>query len=155
MQKKMLSVRKCTEQDISAIAQLEKDTFSDAWSQSGILETYSQAQAFIVVAEQADTIVGYCILYYVLDEGEIARIAVDQKCRRQGAGRAILEKVQCLCHEIGVSKLMLDVRESNSAARSFYQKLGFEEDGIRRNFYEMPREHAVLMSMEIGNELVD
>lgn len=151
MQKEMLNIRKCTEYDIDAIVRLEKDTFSDAWTKKGIFETYSQAQAFIVVAEQENIVVGYCIIYYVLDEGEIARIAVDGKCRRQGAGRAILEEVQRICQEKNVSKLLLDVRESNYTARSFYQNLGFQEDGIRKNFYEMPKEHAVLMSMKIGN----
>lgn len=151
MQRRMLNVRKCTEHDIDAIAEIEKETFSDAWTRQGILETYSQKHAFIVVAEQANTVVGYCILYYVLEEGEIARIAVDQKCRRQGAGRAILDVVKCMCRELGVSMLLLDVREGNQTAREFYQNQGFQVDGIRKNFYEMPKEHAVLMSMAIGS----
>lgn len=143
-------VRRATETDIEAIAKMEMKIFSDAWTLNNVYETFCQPQAFIVVAEQKEEIVGYCIVYYVLDEGEIARIAVDSKCRRQGVGRQILEHVKEICKEKEITRLLLDVRESNSAARAFYKHYGFCEDGIRKNFYEMPREHAVLMSCSIG-----
>jgi ribosomal-protein-alanine N-acetyltransferase len=58
--------------------------------------------------------------------------------------------VENTCEEKGITRLMLDVRESNESARAFYKSLGFEEDGIRKNFYEMPKENAVLMSKVLG-----
>lgn len=145
----MLVIRSMKPQDAEAIARLEKESFSDAWSEKSILDTYHHGQAFIVVGEQQDKIVGYCIIYYVLDEGEIARIAVDGSCRRQGVGRELLNQVTAMCLEKGIERILLDVRESNATARAFYRSYGFGEDGIRKNFYEGPREHAVLMSKEI------
>lgn len=146
MQKKMLIVRNMTESDLNAITVLENMAFSDAWTSKSIYDTFCQNQAFIVVAEFDKKIVGYCIVYYVLDEGEIARIAVDASCRRQGIGRKILEQVEKICAEKAITRLLLDVRESNETARGFYLDYGFKEDGIRKNFYEMPKEDAVLMS---------
>lgn len=140
------------ESDIDAVARLEKATFSDAWTEKGIYDTWKQSQAFVVVAEENNNIVGYCIIYYVLDEGEIARIAVDSTLRKQGVGRQILDHVVEICNTKEITTLLLDVRESNETARRFYQKYGFLEDGIRKNFYEGPREHAVLMSMQIEKE---
>lgn len=151
VQRKMQIVRKMTEADLEAVAALEKETFSDAWAKQSIYDTFCEKQAFIVVAETDGSISGYCIVYFVLEEGEIARIAVRSFSRRQGVGRQILDQVEKLCREKGILRLMLDVRESNEAARRFYIRHGFKEDGIRKNFYDMPRENAVLMSKEIGN----
>lgn len=135
-----------TEADIPAIAALEARTFSDAWTRQGIYETFCQKQAFITVADVEGEIAGYCIVYYAMDEGEIARIAVDEKVRRRGIGRGLLDYTCECCKEKQVERLLLDVRESNMDARAFYQMYGFEEDGIRKNFYEHPQENAVLMS---------
>ena len=136
----MLIIRNMQLSDANEIARLEEEAFSDAWTEKGILDTFHQQQAFVVVGEMDDKVVGYCIMYYVLDEGEIARIAV---------GRAILNQVECICKEKGITRILLDVRESNGAARAFYRNHGFVEDGIRKNFYEMPKEHAVLMSKDV------
>lgn len=145
----MLVVRNMQLSDVSEIARLEKIAFSDAWTEKGILDTFHQQQAFIVVGEMDGKVVGYCIMYYVLDEGEIARIAVDDTCKRQGVGRTILKQVECICREKGITRILLDVREGNDTARAFYANYGFIEDGIRKNFYEMPKEHAILMSKDV------
>ncbi len=151
MPKKMLIVRNMIESDLEAIAALEQVTFSDGWTLKSIYDTFCQKQAFVVTAETDGRIVGYCIVYFALDEGEIARIAVDTSCRRQGVGREILNQVEKRCAERGIVRLLLDVRESNETARKFYLNFGFREDGVRKNFYDMPREDAVLMSKVIGN----
>lgn len=143
----MLIVRNVMESDLEGIAILEKEIFPDAWTRKSIQDTYNQSQAFIVTAEMDGKLAGYCIVYFVLDEGEIARIAVDNCVRRQGVGQKLLEQVEKICEEKGIIRLMLDVRESNESARAFYKNYGFEEDGFRKNFYDMPTEDAVLMSM--------
>lgn len=149
MQRNMRSFRKMTEADIEAIAQLEADTFSDAWTVKGITETFRGNQSMITVAEEDGRVIGYCILYYVLDEGEIARIAVEKEMRKKGVGDGLLTDVISRCGKMGLTRILLDVRESNENARHFYAKHGFLKDGIRKGFYENPREDAVLMSREI------
>lgn len=146
----MLVFRNIEETDVSGIAELERNIFSDAWTNKSIAETIKQPQAFITVAEENGEIAGYCIIYYVLDEGEIARIAVNERWRRRGVGRRLLDYTCECCREKHVERLLLDVRESNESARAFYKNYGFEEDGIRKNFYAEPREHAVLMSKTLA-----
>lgn len=145
----MLTVRNMVETDLDAIAKLEAAIFTDAWTIKSIYDTFCQKQAFIVTAENDGKVAGYCIVYFVLDEGEIARIAVDTSCRRQGVGGKILEQVSQICKDKGITRLLLDVRENNESARRFYLSYGFQEDGIRKNFYEMPKENAILMSKDI------
>lgn len=147
MQRKMLIVRRLLEADIDAVVALERTIFSDPWSEKSIRETYKEERALILVAEQHDDIVGYCIAYSVLDEVEIARIAVNSSLRRQGIGHELLEHLAKICKEKGISHLMLEVREGNDKARAFYHAYGFGVDGIRKNYYQSPVENAVLMSM--------
>ena len=143
----MAIFRRATKEDVKHIGVLEQQTFSDAWSIQSIAETYEQTQAFLTIAEDNGQVVGYCIVYHVLDEGEIARIAVDENMRRQGIGRGLLDYTMGCFRELRLQSALLDVRESNVAARAFYASYGFEEDGMRKNFYDNPKEHAILMSM--------
>ena len=71
---------------------------------------------------------------------------MQKEARRQGAAGKLMQALEHYCEEHKMEKLLLDVRESNEAARSFYTKNGFVEDGIRQGFYVNPSEDAVLMS---------
>lgn len=142
--------RKARKEDIEQIALLEAETFPDAWSIDGLQETMEQNHAFITVAEADAEIVAYCIVYHVMDEGEIARIAVSKDSRRRGIGWGLLDYTCDCCRKKELQRFLLDVRESNAGARAFYQQYGFAEDGIRKNFYDNPKEDAVLMSMSLA-----
>ena len=149
----MIKVSLISENDIAAVTALEKEIFSDAWSEKSIRETYEQSHALIIGAWEEETLTGYVIFYYVLDEGEIARIAVAPQCRRKGVAARLFTGVLKECEKKEITKIMLDVRISNEPAIAFYKKHGFIEDGIRKGFYEQPKEDALLMSKEIDRYL--
>lgn len=142
-------LREMKAEDSVQIAELEQEIFTDAWTKNGIEETFQQKHTFVAVAEDEQQIKGYGILYYVLDEAEIARIAVHERTRQEGIGSRILEFCEEICREKGIVKLLLDVRGSNMPARRFYEKSGFLIDGMRNKFYENPCEDAVLMSKQV------
>lgn len=144
----MLSIRIMKEADIPAVAALEKEIFPDPWSENAIRETFKR-ETLLLVAYEDGKLIGYLIMYFVLEEGEIARIAVIPEYRRQGVGTQMLVEVEVFCEDNDIRKVMLDVRESNKAAISFYRLCGFTQDGIRRNFYSNPQEDGILMSREI------
>lgn len=137
--------RKANIEDTARIAQIERAVFSDAWGLESIRETFEQKTSRIYVAVEEQTVIGYVIAYTVLDEGEIARIAVSSEFRRNGAAELLLDTLISKEREDGVVTWYLEVRESNEAAQSLYKKKGFEEEGVRKEFYEHPRENAVLM----------
>lgn len=134
------------ENEAADLADLERSIFSDAWTKKGIEETLCQDNTMALGLWEGDFLIGYVILYYVLDEGEIARIAVEPSRRRQGAAGKLFGKLIEICGGKGIGRLMLEVRRSNEAAISFYRKCGFTEDGTRKDYYADPCEDAILMS---------
>jgi len=145
----MIAFREMQHTDAAAVAKLEKELFPDAWSEKSITETLEQENTFCFIAEDKAEIFGYILVYYVLDECEIARIGVAPAMRRQGIASFLLHELVMFCYAYSMNRILLDVRESNESARAFYERNGFLEDGIRKNFYENPKESAVLMSREL------
>lgn len=146
-------VRELKVEDSAAVAEMEQQIFSDPWSEKSVMETVQQKQSVCFAAEKAGHILGYLFVYHAADEAEIARIAVQKEARRQGAAGKLMQALEHYCEEHKMEKLLLDVRESNEAARSFYTKNGFVEDGIRQGFYTNPSEDAVLMSRQLGADV--
>lgn len=146
-------VRELKVEDSAAVAEMEQQIFSDPWSEKSVMETVQQKQSVCFAAEKAGHILGYLLVYHAADEAEIARIAVQKEARRQGAAGKLMQALEHYCEEHKMEKLLLDVRESNEAARSFYTKNGFVEDGIRQGFYINPSEDAVLMSRQLGADV--
>lgn len=146
-------VRELKVEDSAAVAEMEQQIFSDSWSEKSVLETVQQKQSVCFAAEKAGHLLGYLLAYHAADEAEIARIAVQKEARRQGAAGKLMQALEHYCEEHKMEKLLLDVRESNEAARSFYTKSGFVEDGIRQGFYVNPSEDAVLMSRQLGADV--
>ena len=146
-------VRELKVEDSAAVAEMEQQIFSDPWSEKSVMETVQQKQSVCFAAEKAGHILGYLLVYHAADEAEIARIAVQKEARRQGAAGKLMLALEHYCEEHKMEKLLLDVRESNEAARSFYTKNGFVEDGIRQGFYTNPSEDAVLMSRQLGADV--
>ncbi len=82
-------------------------------------------------------------------ELDIVNLAVSQEHRRRGFGRILLGFLLEMARRDGVDQVFLEVREGNQAARALYRSLGFEETQKRKNFYEDPVEHAILMKLKI------
>lgn len=143
-------VRELKIEDSAAVAEMEQQIFSDPWSEKSVLDTVRQKQSVCFAVEKAGHLLGYLLAYHAADEAEIARIAVQKEARRQGAAGKLMLELENYCVEQHIRTLLLDVRESNEAARSFYTKHGFTEDGIRQAFYSNPSEDAVLMSKQLG-----
>ena len=146
----MTVIRRIRENDIEKIAVLEMEIFPDPWSAKSIKDTHENNSACILGAYQEDVLIGYVIFYYVLNEGEIARIAVSPSHRRQGVADQIFVSLLDFCTENNIERILLDVRISNESAIALYRKCGFSEDGIRKNFYDNPKEHALLMSVDVA-----
>ena len=137
---------------LESIAALERQCFSAPWSIPMLEEELFNPQASFLVAEgENGQVLGYAGLQVVLDEGYIANIAVDPKWRRQGLAGELLE-VYCRFAQAHLAFLTLEVRASNYAAIALYGSRGFRGVGRRKNYYEHPREDAVLMTLDLSGE---
>ena len=147
-----ITVHKMRFEESAAVAEMEHQIFPDKWSERAVLDTLENEQTICLTAEKAGRLIGYLFAYVAADEADIARVAVLKESRKQGVGSELMKELKKVGQEQELKKLLLDVRRSNTAARAFYKKHGFTEDGVRPGFYEKPEEDAVLMSCEIGAE---
>lgn len=141
-----VSVSGMGEKHIEQIAEIEKQSFSRPWSENGLREELENPNAAFFAAEIGDIVLGYAGMHCALDEGFIANIAVLPVFRGKGVASALLRRFDEIARERKLSRLTLEVRQSNEPAISLYKKFGFVEDGIRKNFYRDPDEDAVIMS---------
>lgn len=140
------------EEDLEEITRIEKETFSIPWSYDSFKDTIDNENTLYLVAHKDKEVAGYAGLWQSLDEGEITNVAVDAKFRRLGIANKLLNILEEKGHERGINAFFLEVRESNEAAIKLYEKQGFKHLGKRKNFYEKPREDALIMSKIINKE---
>ncbi len=132
------------ERHITDIAKLECECFSSPWSEKMLSEELSNPCAHFLVCECDGEVCGYVGLHCILDEGYITNIAVIEKYRRMGVASALLEKL--VSDMENLSFITLEVRVSNAPAIALYKTFGFENVGVRRNYYTNPCEDALLMT---------
>ena len=121
---------------------------ASAWSTESITAQLDKPDSYCAVAVDEEKVVGYIAFEKILDEGSIVELAVDPEHRRQGMGRRLVELMLSSC--TGVKTICLEVRVSNTAARSLYEAFGFEEITIRKNYYDDPREDAAIMIKKVN-----
>ncbi len=137
-----------TARHLSAVAELERVCFpADPWSEALYRAAQDNPAVAVLLALGEDgALLGYAVLSTVLDEGNLDNIAVAPAYRRQGVADALLSVVTGFGRE-HLSRLMLEVRASNAPAIALYEKYGFAAVGRRKNYYDAPREDAVLMTL--------
>ena len=141
-----MTVRNMREADLDRVCQIEEATFSVPWSRESIKkEICENEQAHYLIAEEDGEIAGYGGFWQVLDEGHIMNIAVDEKWRQRGIGETLLREMIAQGKQLGILYWTLEVRVTNRAAISLYEKIGFSSAGIRPGFYEKPKENAYIM----------
>lgn len=138
-----MRTEKARPEHVPAIAALERACFSDPWPADMIARLLDR----FTVAVEGTEVVGHAVLSSVLDEGSLDDIAVSPACRRRGIADALLADTARRARERGLAFLTLEVRAGNGPALALYRKHGFAEVGRRKNYYEKPREDAILMTL--------
>lgn len=133
---------------LDRLEQLERMCFSRPWSKKMLAEELdNQCAAFLVAVEpEMEKAEGYAGLLVVADEGYITNVAVDPSCRRQGVAAQLLQVFDNFAKGNHLAFLTLEVRPSNAAAIALYEGFGFREVGRRRNYYDLPKEDALILT---------
>ena len=136
---------------VSQIAQLEAQCFSDPWSEKSIASELENPLSLWLVAEENGQVYGYVGSQTVLDESDMMNVAVDPRFRRQGIARTLIETLIAELSKMGSRCLRLEVRVSNENARALYARMGFQQLGLRKNYYHNPKEDALILGKEWEN----
>lgn len=139
-------IRRMEEKDLMRILEIEQDSFTKPWTYHDF-EDSLKAPNIYMVATIEEEVAGYCGLWGVAGEGQINNVAVASEYRNKGIAYAMLTRLIQVGKEQGLAEYTLEVRISNHPAISVYHKLGFMEEGIRKNYYEQPIEDALIMWM--------
>ena len=143
-----MEIRKMTAREVPRVAELEKNCFSQPWSEKSVAGELENPLSLWLVAMEGDRLAGYVGSQTVMDETDMMNLAVGSEFRRQGVGEALVNALVASLKELGSRCLTLEVRDSNEAARALYGKLGFREIGRRRGYYRDPREDALILRKE-------
>ena len=137
-----------TSDHVAQIADLEKLCFSDPWSENSIASELENKLSLWLVALEDGKVVGYVGSQTVLGWTDMMNIAVHPDYRRRGIAESLVEKLVDALKANQAENLTLEVRISNTPAISLYEKLGFAQVGLRKNYYHNPKEDALILRKE-------
>lgn len=135
--------------DVDRVAELEAASFTSPWRAETFQRLVDRPGAELWVIEAEGELLAYAVLWCVLDQAELANIAVAPAFRGQGVGGRLLDHVLDAARERGARSMFLEVRESNHAARRMYASRGFQEIGVRRGYYSAPAEDARVLKLQL------
>ena len=137
------TIRKAASADLEAMFEIEQACIADPWSMAAFESSFGANGALFLAAEaESGEVCGFVTANAVLDEISIYNIAVKEGFRRLGIASALISELE----KSKPYRIDLEVRESNASAIALYEKCGFEQVGMRKNFYAKPTENAVLMT---------
>ncbi len=144
-----MRIVKMQPEHVAAVAEMERQCFSDPWSEKSVASELHNPLSLWLIAEVDGVVAGYVGSQTVLDSADMMNLAVSPSFRRQGIGERLVNCLTEALKEKGVKTLLLEVRISNEPAKELYQKLGFEMVGKRPRYYEKPREDALILRKEL------
>ena len=147
-----LVLRRATSADLPDVVALERACYSDPWPASAFASLPDNDRVFFGVARVERHLMGYVVAWYVMDEGELANLAVAPDDRGQGIGRTLLDAMLADAASRGTAQVYLEVRDSNAAARQLYASRGFEEVGRRKQYYRSPTEDALILRRSLKSK---
>jgi len=146
-----VTVRALAAEDVDAVVGIETEAFTSPWRRETFLDLLDRPGLELLVMEDSVAgIVGYAVLWCILDQGELANMAITSGFRRRGLGSLLLARVLDVARARGVEALYLEVRASNEGALRLYTRFGFTDVGVRRAYYDRPKEDARVMMAALG-----
>lgn len=141
----MIEIIPMNESHVAAVAELEKQNFSEPWPEIAVRSELTNKLALWLVAVEDGVVAGYVGSQTVLQEADMMNIAVGEGFRRRGIARMLVEE---LIRRLDAYQLTLEVRASNAPAIALYESLGFTQVGLRKNYYHKPKEDALILRKE-------
>ena len=143
-------IRKMDLKDLETVVNLEKELFSDPWSDKSFRhELMKNRLAHYYVLEKNGAVIGYFGFIIVIDECQIYNIAVAKEFQGKSYGKKMIKFIIDFCKEEDVKWIILEVREYNFPALALYMKYGFKKAARIEGYYRHPLEDGILMKLEL------
>lgn len=139
-----MKIVRMDEQWIPAVADLERRCFSDPWSEEALTEVNEKPEFRYLIACEDGRMLGYGGFFVAADEASVTNIATESDARNKGVATAVIEAIKEEAAALGAKTIFLEVRVSNERAIRVYERCGFTRAGVRKNFYEKPREDGLV-----------
>ena len=141
-------IRPMKRDDVESVLSIESRVFTTPWQADTFLNLIGRPGSELWVMEHPVAgILAYAVLWCVLDQAELANIAVRSEYRGQGYASRLLERVLQVARDREVETIYLEVRASNTQALELYDRFGFSQVGVRKNYYDRPKEDALVMRL--------
>lgn len=140
-------LRDMTEADLDAVLRIEREVHEHPWTLGNFSDALRSTYECKVYESDAHEMLGYAVLMLAVDEAELLDVAIAAHHQRKGIGRVLLEELMVMARRAAMRRMVLEVRASNAPAIALYRKAGFEQIGLRRDYYPAMngREDALLM----------
>jgi ribosomal-protein-alanine N-acetyltransferase len=140
-----------TVEDLDQVMLLELTCFSVPWTRESFKKELTENKlAHYIVIEEENQIVGYGGVWYIVDEGHITNVAIHPDHRKKGLGKQLVDAMKDMAIQNEIILMTLEVRVSNVAAITLYERMGFLEAGIRPKYYTDNQEDALIMWVKLG-----
>ena len=143
-----ITISPLMQEDLTKVLEIEQETYSLPWSAKTFGDSLRQEYYHFLKAECGGELIGYCGYLRSFETADITNVTVRKDFRRRGAGEIMVRQLMEEGRRAGIERFSLEVRRSNAAAIALYEKLGFREEGVRRGYYENPREDALILWTE-------
>ncbi len=144
-----LVISRMKEGHIVKVLEIEKRSFITPWTKKMINETLSSSISISFIIEESSLLLGYIMLYSVLDEAHILNLAIDPDYRGRGYAAQLIRHITEYCGKRGISDFYLEVRDSNVKAINLYRMFGFKVIGKRKGYYTDTHEDALVMHLSL------
>jgi ribosomal-protein-alanine N-acetyltransferase len=143
-------LREMNLEDVEAVSEIEELSFHTPWSADAFKKEITENKLAIYIVCEVDGVVrGYGGMWRIVDEGHITNIAVHPDFRRMHIGSSLIIGLFSAAEKNDISRLTLEVRESNLSAQRMYKRFGFKQEGLRKRYYEDNKENALIMWAEV------
>jgi ribosomal-protein-alanine N-acetyltransferase len=145
-----VTIRLALPSDLPDISAIEVLSFSNPWHPDTFRSLLTRDRVRVLAAAHDGNVIGYAVLWWVLDQGELANLAVHPEFQGKSVGSRLLDRVLTEAKAVGIESLFLEVRKSNETARRLYARRGFVQVSMRRGYYRNPPEDACVLVRTLG-----